>query len=255
LFSLSISKEDLEPLAKEVTVEKYYEEHDAKMEAGFNIIYEHLGITIDSDSVRDTLKYPGYSINLLGIVQSNPFARRAYLMDRGETEYRNRISLYLNERNDLSLGIRDGVGDVYTLTLPYEDINQYLDTTILLTAEYGEKEGTSFLWILVNAEEIKRLDFERNLHLAGSIPALGSTIGSNLRRLDCSDMYLLSAWQMRGTLTTDNINSFRSIIDSYVRRIEGNVSHIGCGDIKVTTQKDLDQKIIFEGYWSEYLLV
>jgi hypothetical protein len=217
LFFPSVTRKDLESLAKRSDFEDLKSQLvELKEELTKNL------------SNSDTIEFPGYSINLMASINKNKFNRKAFIFDRGNYLNKERLSLYLNSKNELCYRLIDGAGEVYTLVTDENQGFLKFQKLMFITCEYGENQDDSFQRILINGKEIEKNKFSRNLGLAGKLKIEGSTFGADLEGNNCS-MFLAAMHSMaHSTFTIKKIQVFQKDVEDVLNETKFPLMIIDC---------------------------
>lgn len=212
----SITKKDLEPLAKQTDIEDIRQQMlMIESELNKNLIN------------ADTVDYSGYSINLMVTIYKKIYNGQAYVLDIGNYLNKERLSLYINKSNELCFRVIDGNEEIRTITVSSSTGYFSFNRLMFITCEYGEKDNKSFQRILINGKEVEKYSYSSNLHLAKKIKLVGSTIGADLRGNNCSSILLKMDAIAHSTFTKKQIISFMNIIKRYLKEGEKDLKDFG----------------------------
>lgn len=89
---------------------------------------------------------------------------RKFIIDIGQVE-KSRLSIYLDEKNDLCFRIIDDYGEVHTAKLPRKKY-VYLDRFSLLTFEYGRSDQYSYVKIILDGKYEAKNAYDYKLDLS-----------------------------------------------------------------------------------------
>ena len=110
--------------------------------------------------------YNGISLHQLIRIQKNKSNGRSYIVDIGNIE-KNRASIYLNEKGILFFRIIDNDSETYTINIKERFESFKIEQLIYLCCELGTSADReySFLRIIINGRELKKLEFENTINL------------------------------------------------------------------------------------------
>lgn len=116
------------------------------------------------EAVEDYEKMEGVSIWM--VVKPDEVSRggRKFIIDIGQVE-KSRLSIYLDEKNDLCFRIIDDYGEVHTAKLPRKKY-VYLDRFSLLTFEYGRSDQYSYVKIILDGKYEAKNAYDYKLDLS-----------------------------------------------------------------------------------------
>jgi hypothetical protein len=133
----------------EKSTEKILEEIKLSEENLSNEIQGIIGQSSFS-SFEDQEKFEGFSIWMLTKLTEESKSGRKFIVDVGDVG-KNRLSVYLDDKNDLCFRVIDDFSEVYTVKLPKKKY-PYLDRFSLFTFEFGKSDRYSFVKIILNGQ-------------------------------------------------------------------------------------------------------
>lgn len=115
-------------------------------------------------AVEDFEKMEGVSIWMVVKPDVMPRGGRKFIIDIGQVE-KSRLSIYLDEKNDLCFRVIDDYGEVHTAKLPRKKY-VYLDRFSLLTFEYGRSDQYSYVKIIMDGKYEAKSAYNYKLDLS-----------------------------------------------------------------------------------------
>ena len=125
--------------------------------------------------LNSNIKDPGFAIVLVIEFLPQPQFRRKYIMDLGETEYKNRISLYLDPNNILTYELIDSVGSIVNTKIPSSEYE--FDKFMILYCEYGISFQFSYFRIFINGRLIAQNKYIFKIRLPQNITVSTTLMG------------------------------------------------------------------------------
>ena len=108
---------------------------------------------------------PGLAFQAVFTIHTQTEKRDKYLMDMGDALDRNRVSLYLDENNDLIYRIIDDLGTPHIIRIS-QGINTFQpEAKYLFTIDYGLSPDYSFMRMFINDKEVGRYEIQGWLKL------------------------------------------------------------------------------------------
>jgi hypothetical protein len=108
---------------------------------------------------------PGLAFQAVFTIHTQTEKRDKYLMDMGDALNRNRVSLYLDENNDLIYRIIDDIGTPHIIRVS-QGINTFQpEAKYLFTIDYGLSPNYSFMRLFINDREVGRHEIQGWLKL------------------------------------------------------------------------------------------
>ena len=180
----------------------------------------------------DTIAYPGFSIIMGLVIKKNLSTRRAFIYDYGNSRYKDRVSIYLNQSNELVFRIFDLLGDPYTVLIQQGKGEFELDRAMFLAFEYGENADSSFIRVLVNASEVGRANLGKRLELSITKTKVGDFILGADQELDrCSNLLLGIVTKSRVTFTPEMLSNMQNNFYTLAVSVNQPYMAVGCTNI------------------------
>jgi hypothetical protein len=163
--------------------------------------------------------YPGYSFQMMIYLEKQKTKRRKFIFDSGEFQDRNRISLYLDENNNLCFRIIDQNKESHTLVVPEGKDTFRFDELMFLVCEYVIIGNKSLMKIFVNLKDIGNIELPFNLQLASEINLKNTNIGCDLKGENCCSFVISTFSNGRKTLTTNQKIAFFNAVKKYFESV------------------------------------
>lgn len=125
-------------------------------------IYDFIGVKISKIEFE---KYPGSSFHFLISFQDSNFVRNKYIYDAGISTERDRISIFLDESNNLVFRIIDSKHEIHLVKIPKGNSFFEFNNPLYLNCEFGNRENTSFMDISINGKLINRYENNKSMQL------------------------------------------------------------------------------------------
>jgi len=147
---------------------------------------------ITYDEILSTLlfyhaKFFGYAENLTGAswhaiinLQELEVQRRKYIFDVGDSPFKNRWSIYLDEKDSFCLEIVDSSGTSHQVAVHPGTLDFELGQFCYLCCEFGNSDSFSVLQILVNNRIAVKRELASPIDIARGLDFSKRTIGSDL---------------------------------------------------------------------------
>lgn len=175
----------------------------------------------------DTIEYPGFSIIMGLVIKENLSTQRGFIYDSGNSRYEDRVSIYLNQKNELIFRVIDLLGEQYTVPIQQNKGGFELDRPLLLSFEYGEDAENSFIRVIANAKEVGRTKVGKTLELSIANFVLGAD--QNWKR--CTNILLgMTAYSLI-TFTPESLHNLQTGFDKFVTSINRPYKAVGCTNI------------------------
>lgn len=114
-------------------------------------------------------------------VNKNTIQRRQYIADIGNSPYRNRWSVYLDEHSVLRFEVIDSNGVPYSISVPPGTHGFDFGVNIHVICEFGSSEKFSIMRILINNRTVAEQQFQFPINIKSDFElTIGSDMGKEL---------------------------------------------------------------------------
>ncbi|MDR3665808.1 MAG: hypothetical protein P4L35_03085 [Ignavibacteriaceae bacterium] len=141
---------------------------------------ERYNFLLSKDPNLDAKKYEGLGIHTKIVISPTTLDREKYILDMG-SKGKDRVSLLLDRNDNFIFRIIDSFSEIHELKL-YKNLDRFdYFNPIFLSCDYGIKDGSSFMQILLNDYGVARLE-ENKIIKIKSIDAMQSnyTLGADI---------------------------------------------------------------------------
>jgi len=137
---------------------------------------------IDTLSVDPAEKVnEGFALSGILTIHDVPENRRKFIFDFGESLYKNRVSLYLDNDNSIVLRVLDTYGETFSVKAIHDFITFKKEARYFLYCDIGYTEEYSFIRIFLDDRQLARENFNSKIMLEDSIATFKNLhIGSDL---------------------------------------------------------------------------
>jgi len=168
---------------------------------------------------------PGLAFQAVFTIHTQTEKRDKYLMDMGDALDRNRVSLYLDENNDLIYRIIDDLGSPHIIRIS-QGINTFQpEAKYLFTIDYGLSPDYSFMRMFINDKEVGRYEIQGWLKLVfrgPSDPDISKTmlIGCDISKHNFSKFTVAFSAIYKGPMAKQDYKKMFEIWANYEQKIQ-----------------------------------
>ncbi len=223
LFNDSIKKEDFDKYSR------FSSEND-------KIIISQLLELNQKIEYKDTLDIPlpGIDIAMLVKLIRTDENRKQFVYDKGESLDKNRISVYLDELNNLCFRIINKYSETFTIKFTYNEYPELFSKPLFLFFEYGKSENLSYMKMFINEKVVLKqinkysLNFEYEKLLLNDpekkimldIPQNEKhSIGTDLEKKYGGNFVLYNLGVTNNTLSSVDKRNYLNVVNKFVTRI------------------------------------
>ena len=109
--------------------------------------------------------FPGFAIIFITMVEKIDDQRRKFIVDVGQESDRNRVSVYLDRKDNLVYRIFDDEGEPHLIKIPKRIHTFQLGTFYHFYCDYGNTSKYSYMRLFINNEELGKILFKEKLNL------------------------------------------------------------------------------------------
>ncbi len=110
--------------------------------------------------------YPGYSFEMILLLNDTLLNREQYILDLGYNLSQDRVSIFLTEEDDLCFRIIDSSSNSYEVTVKKNQNVYDFKKVLYITFEFGTKDDLSFMRIYVNGSLVEQKIYNLKIHLS-----------------------------------------------------------------------------------------
>jgi hypothetical protein len=157
-----------------------------------------------SNIATEETNFPAFAVFMAVSLRKIDEPRHKFIYDHGGVD-RNRFSVYLSEDNALIFRVIDSTGDAYSVRLPPSEV--IFDQFIYFEFDVANEKNSSFLRILINGSEVRRLELDHLLPVSEIATQGANVIGTDLehQKFGSFTMDLYMSWKSTFTATQEKL--------------------------------------------------
>lgn len=165
-------------------------------------------------------EFPGFTITTLVSIEELNDKRRKYIFDIGVDPNTNRISLYLDNGNNLVYCIIDNDGVPHTIKIPQKIHTFEFNTLYFLHCEYGDAEEYNFMRFSINDTHFEPLKFKNKLDIPKNLQQSNTTMFTDIEKKKYSLMTISQFLVAHVAFTDDQKDKLMNTSDWYMKEIK-----------------------------------
>lgn len=159
--------------------------------------------------------FEGYSVNFVMNIRTVDEKKRKYIIDICKDSIKNRISLYLDNNNNLVYRLIDDESEEHIIKIPRKIYSFQLNVWYFIYFDYGYSNDFSFMRLYINDKLVGDKFFKYNLNIPKTLEAKDMFIATDINRQNFSKIELKSVMMIRKTLPERNIIQMMKFIADY----------------------------------------
>jgi hypothetical protein len=174
------------------------------------------------DPNSEDKQYPGYTIALYIKIEEMMDNRRKFIFDIGKDINKNRVSMYLDGRNNLIYRIIDAEGEPHILKIPKKEYVFQLNKWYFIICDYGYAEKNSFMRLFIDDKLLERNDFNFKINLPTKLNYDNALLAADIEKKYFGKLTISFYTAGHATFTKLQRRKLREAILRYIEAVQMN---------------------------------